>query len=552
MCQILSVSPLEKVFSADKNYAPAEYKSFSMLKGERSSFQVAVRFHPENARAAIFDASFEIVSALKDCCSVYVVEDSPSDLPAYANHDDDIISDQPGLYPDLLIPAEPINGKITISPARWRTFWIELDIPTDAEAGCFDLTFNVKNGDELLGSTNVGVKIINAVLPEQTLRYINWFHCDCISEYYKVPALSEEHWALLEKYIRAAADHGVNALLTPIFTPPLDTEIGGERPTVQLIDVARNNGTYSFGFEKFERYVRLAQKCGMKYFEISHLFTQWGASHAPKIMATVDGEYKRIFGWETDASGEEYTAFFRALAPALIAEINRLGIHDACYFHVSDEPSLDHLEQYGKSAAIAHEMFGEFKFIDALSNVDFYDTGLVQIPIPATNHIEPFLDRDIDERWCYYCCGQFIGTSNRFLAMHSRRNRIIGLQMYKYNMSGFLQWGYNFWFSRQSRGLIDPFRVTDGGMAWPSGDPFVVSPGPDGNPLISLRFKVFYDALEDMRACQLLESLIGRDAVVKLIDEDLEEPLTFSNGPRCDCWLLNKREKINALIEQNL
>ena len=61
--------------------------------------------------------------------------------------------------------------------------------------------------------------------------------------------------------------------LTLVFTPPLDTYVGGERPTVQLVDVIVENGKYSFNFDKLKRWVDLCSKSGIKYFEISHLFT---------------------------------------------------------------------------------------------------------------------------------------------------------------------------------------------------------------------------------------------------------------------------------------
>lgn len=61
--------------------------------------------------------------------------------------------------------------------------------------------------------------------------------------------------------------------------------------------------------------------------------------------------------------------------------------------------------------------------------------------------------------------------------MPSARNRILGALLYKYNAVGFLQWGYNFWYSQFSKHEIDPFTVTDAGKAFPSGDAFVVYPG---------------------------------------------------------------------------
>ena len=80
----------------------------------------------------------------------------------------------------------------------------------------------------------------------------------------------------------------------PLFTPPLDTEVGGERPTVQLVDVILDENGYRFGFSRLKRYLELAQQCGMQYFEMSHLFTQWGAKAAPKILVRKDGALQRL------------------------------------------------------------------------------------------------------------------------------------------------------------------------------------------------------------------------------------------------------------------
>ena len=80
-----------------------------------------------------------------------------------------------------------------------------------------------------------------------------------------------------------AVSYGVNMLLTPLFTPPLDTAVGGERTCVQLIDVIlTEDGSYQFGFDRLEQWISLCDKCGVRYLEFSHLFTQWGAAHAPK------------------------------------------------------------------------------------------------------------------------------------------------------------------------------------------------------------------------------------------------------------------------------
>jgi hypothetical protein len=130
----------------------------------------------------------------------------------------------------------------------------------------------------------------------------------------------------------------------------------------------------------------------------------------------------------------------------------------------------------------------------------------------------------------------------------SQRNRILGVLLYKYKAQGFLQWGHNFWYSQYSKHPIDPFKVSDAGNAFPSGDAYVVYPGENGTPLNSLRHKVFADAMQDLRALNLLEEKIGRRAVMKILEKDLDTPLTFKTYPHEYQWLLNLRKEINKQL----
>ena len=117
-----------------------------------------------------------------------------------------------------------------------------------------------------------------------------------LADYYHVPVFSEEHWEIIENYLHEYVKRGCNMILTPLFTPALDTAVGAERTTTQLLDVKVENGEYVFGFDRVKQWVDLCQSCGIEYFEMCHLFSQWGAKYAPKVVAMVDGEEKQIFG----------------------------------------------------------------------------------------------------------------------------------------------------------------------------------------------------------------------------------------------------------------
>ena len=77
----------------------------------------------------------------------------------------------------------------------------------------------------------------------------------------------------------------------------------------------------------------------------------------------------------------------------------------------------------------------------------------------------------------------------------------------------------------------------------------MVYPGPEG-PLDSLKYEVFREGLQDMRALQLLERKIGREAAVKLLQDGLDKELSMVEYPREADWLLGRRERINRALVQ--
>lgn len=532
------LTSLSKVF-ADEELADPAVRTASCLRGEVFSFQVAYR-SPQLRR----DLRVEVESDLAASIQVRAVGLVPADLPGL-HFDDNVLRTTPGLYPDLL---QPLEHDLRAPPDQWRSVWVTVRVPRRAAAGKHRIDVRFVDGDRDLGGGGLALDVIGATLPTQKLVHTSWFHTDCLATHYGDEVWSTAHWSRVEQFVTNAVDHGVNLLLTPLFTPPLDTAVGGERPTVQLIDVDKGkDGRYRFGFRRLGRWVDMAERCGVRYFEMSHLFTQWGARHCPKIVANVDGTQRRIFGWESAAAGPAYRAFLDQFLPALVAFLDRRGLRRRCYFHVSDEPSPAHLDDYAKAAAMLHGHLRGFRFIDALSSPEYYDRGLVRTPIPASNHIEPFVERGIEGLWTYYCVSQWDQVANRFFCMPSARNRILGTQLYKYDLAGFLQWGFNFYYSQYSTRPIDPFRVTDAGQAFPAGDAFLVYPGADG-PLDSIRGEVFREALQDQRALQLLERLQGRPRTLALVERGLRQPLTMKRYPREASWLLQMRARVNRRI----
>lgn len=545
------LSSLEKVFPRTEPTALLKDKIISGLKKEVVSFQLGYTMSEATGGAPSDKIKVEVKSDIKEQVKIRSVKLVPSLLPAYERCDDNYITTAPGLFPDLLEEL-PEDKKITVIATQWRALWIDVDIADDTKVGIHQIEVIVKDEkDDVLWTDSVSIKVIDAKLPEQKLIHTEWFHTDCLADYYNVDVFSDEHWTIIDNYIKTATKHGMNMILTPVFTPPLDTKVGGERTTVQLVDVYKEDNGYTFNFDKLKKWAQICLKNGVKYLEIAHLFTQWGAKFTPKIMAWENGVYKRIFGWDVSATSTEYKEFIDAFIPALLKALKEEGFDKSnTYFHISDEPTEEHLEPYGKAKAVVASHLEGYKIIDALSSYEFYKTGLVEHPIPANNDIQAFIDNDVEDLWVYYCCVQGVDVANRFMSMPSARNRILGVQLYLHDIKGFLHWGYNFYNSQYSIQKINPYLVTDAGEAFPSGDAFLVYPGTDGNPVESIRLMVLSQAMYDLRGFELLESLTSREFVVGLIMEGVEEPITFEKYPQSAEYLENLREKVNSEISK--
>ncbi len=549
------VSSLEKIFPRSGCLSCGEIHSLSAFKNEVVSFQIAYRYAEgylmEQMRTPVQgtknpSVTVDVVSPLQKLVKIRKVGCVPSMLPAYTETDENYITTEAGLFPDIL---EDLNGPFQCIPFQWRSLWIDVDIPEDFAAGTYPLAFVFRTMDGSVCKTRkLTVEIVDAVLPKQELMHTEWFYCDCLADYYHVEAFSEAHWRIIENFLATAAKRGINTILTPIVTPPLDTRIGEERTTTQLVDVFRNHGVYSFGFGRLKRWVDLCRKVGIEYFEMAHLFSQWGAKYAPKVMASVDGREQKLFGWDTLSDSEEYASFLDAFLPALTAVLREWGIDRRTIFHISDEPVESNLETYEAARKIAMKHLDGFLVVDALSDVDFYKRGVVSHPVPSNDKIQDFIQAGAKNLWTYYCCGQGQGVSNRFMSMPSARNRILGVQLYKYDIKGFLHWGYNFYNSQYSDHRINPYRTTDADDSFPSGDSFLVYPGDDGTAVESIRLMVLYEAMTDLRALKLLESLTGKASVMKLVEDETTGPITFSSYPKSADYLLNLRSKVNAAV----
>ncbi len=550
--EIVQLSSLEKIRECDSLRRDEIHKK-TVLAGERLSYQICMKADSR------IDVAVCAESNLPGAVKLYLVQDAYIDVPAREEdmEGEDYMTLEPGFMPDILVPLEEQGNRLAVS-SRTATVWVRVDVPKDTPEGDYRVKVKLLPVDiqsvqlpaaeeaAFTACETMDIHVVPASLPEQRLIYTRWFYADCIAVQHGVEVYSEKHWELIEKYIAAAADTGINMILVPIHTPPLDTAVGTVRPCVQLVDIEKKGDRYEFSFEKFRRFIDICKRNGIRYYEMAHMFSQWGAKCAPNICVTENGKTDYMFGWHVAADSQEYVTFLAQYIQAISEELAAEGISEQTYFHISDEPNMASMETYKTASDIMRPLIGDSKTFDALSNYDFYERGLIECPVTSVEHIHEFLEHSIENQWAYYCCGPEKVFPNSFLAMPSHRIRVLGFLLYKYNIKGFLHWGLNYYNSSVSKYPINPYVTTSADRTFPSGDPFILYPGRD-TVYGSIRGEVTYEAVQDMDVCFALERYMGRDAVVAMIDHAAGFDVRFDAYPKNKEFLEGLRE---AMVEK--
>lgn len=532
-----------------------------MLRNEAFSFELAVlvsQTEDDGLWNNTMELRVSVESELRDKISVYTAENVPASRVGYKSSDDWFISKAAGIYPDRLEKRKNNDFTSPIGHAR-SVFFTVNEEKSNLDPGKYHIAVKVFRRDRherserekitLAAEKSFDIEVIDALLPKQSVMATNWIHYDCIARFSGTKPFSERFFETVRKFIRTAVRNGQNTVLLPAFTPPLDTPVGGERMTVQLVKVTKEDGKYIFDFSLLDRFVRMCLECGVEYFEHSHLFTQWGAKHAPKIIVHENGFGAKMFGWKTDSRSEEYKTFLTAYITELKKYIAENGLDGRFFFHISDEPNTSDMECYGDVSRFMHGLLGDFPSGDALADYELYENGYVKTPIVATDRIGDFLGR-AENIWAYYTGVQSMDNlSNRLIGMPQERGRILGTVLYYYGIKGFLNWGFNAWHNRLARRMIDPRVSSDMDGDFVSGTSYIVYPnGCDVD--MSVRLVTFRDSMQDADALALLESMTNRETVLGIIRKHIPD-IGFNCRVKKET-LLELRDEVNRRIAEEI
>ena len=361
------------------------------------------------------------------------------------------------------------------------------------EVGKHKITLEIVAGDTK-EQLEVEVNIYDVVIPEERFSVTNWFNLHNIASKYGLIHGTSEFYAMVRKYAQA-----MRRVRQTHFFLQLD-------PLHYLKD-------NTFDFSYIVPIVEIFFEEGFKTMEVGYFATKGDYVFTDELKCAADPSIKV-------SSREGYwiiTEMVKAWQEFLLTH----GWEEKVIYHICDEPDV-HISgpesivkrkaQYFMIASILRKYLNNPKIIEAVKT-DEFKSG-VDIWVPLTVNYEELkdefdrLNEHGDEVWNYVCCAPTGEYLNRFLDIAVLRPRILFWGCSKYNLSGYLHWGFNYYGEGHN-----PFEQsccpndTGQGTSFPAGDSHIAYPGEDG-PWISMRLEAQRKGIEDL---ELLAEIKRKD-----------------------------------------
>ena len=535
--QVWYADPLIKIFQ-DAKPARCSQALAEVARGEHAALQIVIRCAQpiQNLRTEVLPLILESDPRQKlGEISVRFVGYVPVDHPIQKPPSDQLRK-PPAKFPDPLLEVQ----KLDVAANEAQPVWITIAVPGEARAG--EYRGDVLVTGELGGRTGrtkmpVAVHVFNVKVGKSRLWVTNWLTMQ--ARHMKVAPQPDtpEYWALLRRYARNMAEHRQNvALVSPLSLAHF--QVSEDQDDRLEID-----------FSRFDQWVKIfVEEAVIGRIEGGHLGKRSKGWQSPFVVGIKKIENGKVISKSVNPSSEEADHFYAQFLPALAEHLRARGWLKKYMQHLADEPIEMNIESYRAIARLIRKYAPDLKIIEACHTKDL--VGGIDVWVPQLD----YLHRDFEhyqrrqqtgeEVWFYTCIFPQGEYANRFIEQPLLKTRILHWINYRYHVTGYLHWGYNYWTEDS------PFTKTTipGGKPsyLPAGDAWIVYPGDDG-PLDSIRHEAMRDGIADY---ELLCLLAERDA--KAAKDLVDRHVLDFNRYNCDVetFRATRRELLKLLSRE--
>ena len=501
MTKFKIASPLFKLRSSTRFEDIPVTDSFKTVKNRAAAFQImllsdsdcAVRcgdelYFPQHCSG--FEYRFEIVSD-------YNVNIYPEGM----------IPDDVGECADILL-----SQKFCDVPAgKICAFWAEVDITKNSKSGkCVLKVYrsSMFTDEELFYVTEIHFEVVDIILPDahEFKFYLDlWQHSSNLARKHETPLFSEEHFEVLESYVKSLAYLGQKAVTVVASEIPWSgqscakAEEKANMFEYSMIRVTkRANGRFEYDYSAMKRYIDLCFVNGIdKEISVYGLVNVWNGDpeHGFKKPAPryPDGIRIRYYDECTGVykfmrRAKDIDNYIRALERYFIRErlIDKVRI-------AADEPA--DIEAYRRSVTRLHKAAPSLVMKAAINHAEFIPEfgDVISDFVPFIScvssqykTIQNYLGTPGKRFLWYVCC--YPHYPNTFLKNELCETLFLAVLTSFMGFDGFLRWNYTV--------FPDDPRASVKYANFPCGDVNFVYPSRGGKALLSLRYKAMRYAAE--------------------------------------------------------
>jgi len=343
------------------------------------------------------------------------------------------------------------------------------------------------------------ITVHQATMPEKSrLSITNWYNAGNISRPYGIRQYSEEWFDMYSKLMKTMQRTRQTHIIISLGS------IGIEQ---------KEDGTYTFDFSTTKRIMQMAVDAGFQTLELGHLGVRNYSEHEPIWL------FYRPGGKKIYATSEEAYFFLAQFLPQWSDFLKENGWYDMSVQHLSDEPTLQTADDYRMLSLITRKFLPGMPLFDAIVHPELRGASDYWIPYNSIYQREQEKWEKLrsmgDEIWVYTCTSPGGKWLNRTLDMELLRPRLMHWGNYRFNIQGYLHWGFNYW---QYPNDVDPmeyliensivYRADGTPQGWPAGDSHICYPGNKNGPWMSVRAERMRAGAED---CELLLMIADQD-----------------------------------------
>ena len=413
--------------------------------------------------------------------------------------------EKPDALPDCLIPITPDD--VFFINCNYIVLWVSISTENVGETKS-TLTISTK---EESASCTLDLNVVQISKKPQFFGHCQYINPIFLAKDHGVALFGDMFWNILHRYFKLAADHGVNEILVPLFTPQYPNYPSDK--LIQLVSIKKKGEDYECNFDLLDRWLKTALDVGLTRFTFPLFLPDFDHPFGAQFIVEIDGE-EQLFNKDETILSKDYKFFTRIFLKKLLRHLEKYRPH-IFSFHFSCSPQVWNEKIYLEFRAIFCDYVRKYRISDYDVEYRFYKRGNVGSAIVHLHDLSGYSEGESTFlNGCFDISNPY-DPINPSIASSSVRLRCLGAFGYRYELARFFHIGFN------APELNDQY---------PTGSLSLVYPG-ESEAYPSIRLKQLKYAIQDNRLLDTLHARYSPKRMNGMIDRYLLKNDRYMDDP---------------------